>query len=403
MNSTGKVAWSSIKRKRSRALILVASTAITAFIIFSSYFFLHSLHNSVAATEGRLGADLIIVPEGMAKYAGENALSGVVMKQYLDEKKVSSTLAAIPEVQEYAPQLYLETVSTVCCGTEGDFPIVAFEPKDDFTLSSYMVTITDFEKDDVVIGANAGGDRFIYHYDDQYITESVQIFNERFRIKNVLFPTGAATDETIFMRLDRARELIQHNELLTIPEQAVSVIFVNTKKGMEEFVMYQIKQAVDGIDIVLGNQLKAEIKQQLLPVKLLSYFIIALVLVMSLMQIMTLFSAMMMERQKEIGMLRAMGVSKKNTYHLLIMEAAIISVIGAVVGIVASLGLIYDHKTMILMLVQLPLVFPDVLTTLYIGFVTLLITVGMTMIGSLFPIRTVLKVEPYEAIREGEV
>ena len=48
---------------------------------------------------------------------------------------------------------------------------------------------------------------------------------------------------------------------------------------------------------------------------------IAMVILMSSLQVMTMFTALVSERRKEIGMLRAMGATRFSTYRLLLLEA----------------------------------------------------------------------------------
>ncbi|WP_062198965.1 ABC transporter permease [Massilibacterium senegalense] len=410
VRTKGGIAWKSVKRKRSRAILLIISSAITALILFASYFFVVSMQKSVEATKGRFGADLVLVPKGMGAYAGDNAVSGIVTKAYVNEKEVMDALKEIPEIEQVAPQLYLETISAVCCGTGGDYPIVAFDPNNDFILKTYQIRDWDLDKYDVIIGSKAGGENFIYHYDDKKQTEWVVLFNKEFFIENTLFPTGTATDETIFMRMDTARELAKKDDnALDIPDGVVSTVFIDTQDGMEEFVMHQIEDKLPNVDIVQGKGLAQELEKKLFPVQLLSYLMMGLVIVLSMIQVMTLFSAIMSERKKEIGMLRAMGVKKKNVYRLLLTEAGITSVIGSLIGAFLATGIMFDNRGFWLAAMELPLVIPKlksvegVTFSLMLGGGVILVTLIITLLGAFFPIRETIREEPYESIREGEV
>jgi putative ABC transport system permease protein len=401
MKKLSTVAWRNLRRKMSRTVMLAGSAAITAFILFTSYFFVHSMERSIAASSSRLGASLMVVPKGFGGQAGDMIISGMPTQFYMPET-VLDKVRMISEVEAASPQLHLETVSTVCCQTSGDFPVVAYDPKTDFTLKNWTAAQKKIEKYDLIAGAEAGGKNYIYHFDNEYMQEWVTLFGKDFMLKNMIFPTGMGTDKTLFITLDAARELNHKNNKLDFPENSISIILVKTKPGMEEFVKRQIERMNLGVDVVKGSGLQETVKSQIFPVKMMSYMMIGLVLIMSALQVMTIFTALISERQKEIGMLRAMGASRAVTFRLLLMEAGFASVIGAAVGSLLAGAALYDNRILILQLLQLPMLFPDWPTGLLIGAGTTVVTTFIAVFAAFFPIRSTLKLQPYEAIREGE-
>jgi putative ABC transport system permease protein len=402
MKKLSMVAWRNLKRKMSRTVLLSGSAAITAFILFVSYFFVLSMERSIAASPSRLGASLMVVPKGFGGQAGDMIISGTPTTFYMPETIIDK-IHTISEVEAASPQLYLETVSTVCCQTSGDFPVVAYDPKTDFTLKNWTATQKQIGKYDLIAGAEAGGKNYIYHYDNEYMQEWITLFGKDFMLKNMIFPTGMGTDKTLFITLDAAREL-NHNgkNKLHFPEHSVSIILIKTKPGMEEFVKRQIDRMNLNVDVVKGSSLQETVNKQVLPVKMMSYMMIGLVLIMSVLQVMTMFTALISERQKEIGMLRAMGASRAVTFRLLLMEAGFSSVIGATVGSLLAGAALYDNRILILQLLQLPMLFPDWSTGLLIGAGTTIVTTLIAVVAAFFPVRSALKLQPYEAIREGE-
>lgn len=403
MNSLLVVAWRNVKRKWSRSALLAGSAGITALLLFVSYFFIFSMERSMAASSQRLGADLLVVPKGVGDHAGDMILSGKVSAFYMPETVVNQ-IATIPEVLQVAPQLYLKTVSTVCCGTEGNFPVVAFDPKRDFTLKNWVAeTSRKYDKYDVIIGSNAGGGNYLNHYDDEYSVQWVALFGKEFIIRNVLFPTGMGTDDTIFMHLDAARELAGNKNLgLDIPKDKISIALVKTKPGMEGFAKREIERMNPGVDVVKGSGLQEVVNNQIFPLKLFSYLMIAVMIGMSGFQVMTIFSALVNERRKEIGMLRAMGAARRITYRLLLSEAMLAALMGAALGALLGAALLYDNRTLILKIIKLPLVFPDWTSGLVIGLIVILAVILISVLAAFVPVNRILRDQPYESIREGE-
>ncbi len=404
MNSLWIVAWRNIKRKSSRSAWLAGSAAIAALLLFVSYFFVFSMERSLKAGSQRLGADLLVVPKGVGDHAGDMIIAGKVSAFYMPETVVDR-IEQIPEVEQVAPQLYLKTVSTVCCGTEGDFPVVAFDPQRDFTLKNWVAeTSRTYDKYDVVIGSNAGGGNYLYHYDDAYSVQWVTLFGKEFLIRNVLFPTGMGTDDTIFMRLDAARELSGSKDLgLDIPKNQISVVLVKTQPGMDEFVKREIERMNLNVDVAKGSGLQEVVNHQIRPIKLFSYLMITVMIVMSGFQVMTIFSALVNERRKEIGMLRAMGAARVTAYRLLLAEAMLSGMIGSSFGALAGAALLYDNRALILKFITLPLVFPDWTSGLGIGLAVMLAVTGISVLAAFIPVNRILREQPYQSMREGEV
>ncbi|WP_139490248.1 ABC transporter permease [Brevibacillus dissolubilis] len=421
MRNTATIAWRNLKRKPARTVLLMGSAAITAFLLFASYFFLHSMERSVQASGERLGADLYVVPKGYGGQAGEMTISGTATRFYMSEHMLEP-ISRIPEVEHIAPQLYLQTVNTVCCKVEGEFPIVAFDPNRDFTLQAWTTLKKgEFAPNELLIGSEAGGKNYLYHYDYSTIQEKVVLFNHTFLVRNLLFPTGMGTDKTIFMHLDTARRLIRGERLVEmqseeqkhgtvnavgvetpIPDDAISILLIKAKPGTTEFVKRQIERLQLPVDVVKGTGLRDSLKTQLFPVKILSYAIITMMILMSGLQAATMFSAIISERRKEIGMLRAMGASRWTASQLLLTEAGLAGLIGGMVGVTLSYAGLYDNRVLIMQLMKLPLLFPDLLTGLWLGLIIILLTVMIAVVAAWLPIRSALRIEPYEAIREGE-
>lgn len=401
MKKLSTVAWRNLKRKMSRTVLLAGSAAITAFILFTSYFFVFSMERSIAASASRLGASLMVVPKGFGGQAGDMIISGTPTTFYMPAE-ITDKIRTIKEVEAASPQLYLETISTVCCQVSGDFPVVAYDPKTDFTLKNWTAADKQIGTYDLIAGAEAGGKNYIYHLDNEYMQEWVTLFGKDFMLKNMIFPTGMGTDKTLFITLDAARELNHKQNKLDFPPNSISIVLVKTQPEMEEFVKRQIERMNLNVDVVKGSGLQETVNKQVFPVKMMSYMMIGLVLVMSALQVMTMFTALISERQKEIGMLRAMGASRMVTFRLLLMEAGFASVIGAAVGSLAAGAALYDNRILILQVLQLPMLFPNWSTGLLIGLGTTIVTTFIAIVAAFFPVRSALKLQPYEAIREGE-
>lgn len=390
-------AWGNLWRKPLRSALLVTSTAMTASILFLSYFFLMSVDRSLTASEARFGADVMVVPKPYSAVAEQVMISGEVSPFYMPAH-VLDKLRQIPEVRQVSPQLYLATYSGVCCQIEGDFSIVAFDPASDFTLRGYLSGEGKrFKPDSLMIGSEAGGKNAVNHVKYKAYHEQLNLFGHDFEIARVLFPTGTGADKTIFMSLDKARTLD-----VKAPKDSISVALIKTNPGDEEFVKRQIERSIPDVTALTGAKIRDTINRQLKPMRLLSYAMIGVVLIMAALQAMTLFSALVNERMREIGMFRAVGAGKWSVYRLLLMEAALAAIVGGGIGVFLIATTLYDNQTLIIKAFTLPLLFPDLWSTTWLALVAVLLTAGIAMLAAAVPTRQILRRNPYDAIREGE-
>lgn len=395
------LAWRNVRRRTARARLLGSCAALTAGLLFVSYFFLHSLTAGASVIVARLGADVLVVPKGLGPLAADALVAGMPADAYLPDRVVSR-LARLPGVERVAPQLYLKTVSTVCCGTDGDFPVVAFDPQADFTLKPWMAALRDLGPDEVVIGAKAGGDRFLYHYDYGAVQERVLLFGRPFVVRNVLYPTGTGTDQTIFMRLDTARRMAAEGVSgLRVPADAVSVVHVQVKPGQAEAVKRAIEREVAGVDVVLGTALRETVRAHLVPVKALSAAIVAAALAMSVFLTMVAVSGLLHERRKEVAMLRAMGAPRRTTVRLFLLETALVTAVGAAFGALLVGAVLYDTRAFLRELFGLPLLAPSWLSGLAMGVASVVVTVGVSLGAALWTVRRALKNDPHAGLADG--
>jgi putative ABC transport system permease protein len=131
-----------------------------------------------------------------------------------------------------------------------------------------------------------------------------------------------------------------------------SLTFVRLTKGADaDAVQKQIKTAVDRrfptVDTLNQQELKDNQEQQIQQVVALFYVLLALAIVISLLGIITTLALSIHERTRELGMLRAVGMSRRQVRSLVRIESVITALIGAILGTI--LGVIFAA------LVSLPL------------------------------------------------
>ena len=196
-----------IKNKASRSYPMILLTTILCFVIFLSSFLIISLKNGISSLSNRMGADIIVVPEGY-----DSKITGAILRgepnSFFFDKSVAERVSKIDGVEKVSPQLYLATLSAGCCS----FPIqiIGVDLKNDFTVGAWLTSRIGNKLDDneVIAGYNIQGNH----------ESEVKFFNQGFKIKAKLDKTGMGFDETVFMSMEQTRKLAkEYEKVLELP------------------------------------------------------------------------------------------------------------------------------------------------------------------------------------------
>jgi putative ABC transport system permease protein len=120
------------------------------------------------------------------------------------------------------------------------------------------------------------------------------------------------------------------------------------------------------------------------------YVLLALSILVSLFGIVNTLVLTVFERTREIGMLRAVGMTRRQVRRMIRYESVITALIGAAIGIV--LGIVLAA----LLIARVDFIVFDFPTTQVIIFVIAAIVVGI--IAAVFPARRAAKLDPLQAI-----
>ena len=135
-------------------------------------------------------------------------------------------------------------------------------------------------------------------------------------------------------------------------------------------------------------------------VNVVTYVLIAFVavsLIVSCIMIGIITHISVMERTKEIGILRAIGASKRNISQVFNAETLIIGLCSGALGVGISVALTYPINALLLRLIESTSV--TVYLPVQAGVVLVLISVVITMLGGMIPARKAAKKDPVIALR----
>lgn len=335
MLTTKKIALLNINNKSGRSASLVILTAVLALVLFLSSFLIFSLKNGMNSLADRMGADIIVVPEGYDTKVEGAILRGEPNTFFMD-KSILKKIEGIDGVEEATPQLFLATLSAGCCS----FPIqiIGFDAETDFVVTPWLQEQMKLplEKGEVVVGNNVVGD----------VNSNVKFFEQEFKIKGRLQKTGMGFDNTVFLNFDEARRLAkEYEKILEIEDKyddnMISSIMLKIKKGVEST---EVQNAIrreclnDGVFPLLSKSMMNEVSNSALDMINYVYILIALVWILTFIVLSLVYSITIKERKRELATMRILGATKKTLSNIILYEVLIINFIGAVTG--ATLGFV---------------------------------------------------------------
>ncbi len=396
-----KLIWNNIARRRGQALLTIAITALTVFAFVLVLGIFLTMSQGLAQSKERLGADAVVLPRLADTSAYELLFTAQPENIYMAES-VLEQVRCIPGVQQASPQFYSQTLGGDCCSVGGNMRIVGFDPDTDFILKPYFSaqaydTLGD---DQVVFGGSTS----------ELMGTSITILDEQFDIVGTLYPTGTGMDNTIFMNIDKARQITGDSEYADFPEdldpfEVVSVIMVRLEEGADpvEFrdainLDYQIPAKC----LLVGSTISALQNQLGSTVKVLFALWIASLLV-AVLALLGRFNALAKDRKKEVGLMRAIGIQRSQVFASIVGEAEVMALIGGAVGTAAALPCMAPVLGAIQEAFNLPPSLQDVQTIALCGAAGVALALLLGAVASFYPAYKCASMDPQTAIAQGEL
>ncbi len=388
-----------LRRKYIRTVVLLLIVAVVTGTLLSATIFISGMKNALRIGTYRLGADVLVVPAQNEAQAKAALLAGEPTSFYMD-RSVFEKVAKVDGVKKASPQLFLKPSSFTCCYNVDVF-LVAFDPKTDFTISPWLEKnlkkpLTDNE---VITGREV----------PVLVGDTIPFFGTPFTVAGTMEPTGMKFfDQSVFMTMDSAYDMAANSKTkslqpITLDRDKISAVLVQVREGMTpERVAIRIEHDIDGVKAIASDEVISTVRRQLAGLLKGILAISAVLWGLALLMMGFAFYMIVNERQRELGLLRAMGAKKGHVFALIISEAVMISIAGGVIGMAIGAALLLSFKNLILHSLKLPYLLPStgVLIELIAGAVLFSIITGL--LSSLLPAVSASRMEPYEAIRKGE-
>jgi putative ABC transport system permease protein len=384
------LARQNVKRKPFRSLVMVISICFLVALTIFAISFITNVNKSLEKTSNRLGADIIVVPSGARTIAEEFLLESKKKSFYMDMEAVEK-IRSLEEVEKVTYQIYLKTVPGVCCDIQ-EAQVVVFDPESDFIVRPWLEESgIELNKGEYIVGHGS--------YEDLRfgLLEAQTIFGKEFKTGGVLEETGTGMDYSIFIGLEDFEEILKESQ--PVEPGKISVIFVRLKEGYKSHL---VGRKIDGlfpeVDAIPRGEIGEDIKGDLMDINKIFTISIFYSAVFSIFLAWAIFSAIVNERRREIGLMRAMGAKRLHIFKLFISEAAFIGGAGGVLGVVLGNYIVNRMAEDFRLLENLSQAL-DTNTRIMISIFGFLGGIFVCVFGAFFPVIRVGGIEPLEAIK----
>ncbi|MDA8088653.1 MAG: ABC transporter permease [Nitrospiraceae bacterium] len=393
------LAIKNIRRKVIRSILLLLAVTVVTGTIFSATLFIYSMRNALKIGTYRLGADVLVVPDKYESQARAALLAGKPQSFFMD-RSVLDKVKRVEGVKDVSSQLFIKPANLSCCFNVDTF-LVAFDPKTDFTVAPWLANHLGkpLSGNEVIIGRAV----------PVAIGDSIPFYGTSFKVMGTMESTGMNFfDKSVFMTMDAAYNMAEASKVkamepITIGRNQISAVLVKAAEGYSpDRVAIKIENAIPGIKAIASDQVVSTVRKQLSG--LLKGIVAAsfIIWILALLMMGFAFYMIVNERQRELGLMMAMGAKKHHIFGLIINEAVWISLPGGILGLTAGSALIYTFKDLLLESLKLPYLLPPTSTLLELVAGAVVFSVLTGLLASLIPAALASRMEPYEAIRKGE-
>ncbi len=413
-----RILGKSILKRKSRIAIAIISVLIGSSVTTALLTVSFDVSEKVSLEFRKYGANLLIVPHSDTIEVGFPGVEfgSVTEQRYINESDIWKIKSIYwrNNVMGFAPFLYQVVTARseqveqriVLVGTYFNRTIQIqspYAPQDPLTFTTGVQIISpwwhimgDWINDEndttsCMIGATVAeklnlsvNDSFTITYNQQYGSiENTSTYN--LTVVGIVMTDGYE-DNQIFVNLQVAQQITgRPGKLHTIQVSALcNACPVETfAEEIKELIPYvegrSVKQLVHAEMDILGK------------IQNMMFLVTIVALIASALGVMTTMITSVIERQKEIGLMKSVGAENKKIIALFLTEATIIGIIGGIIGYLVGLILAQFIGISVFSLSITP--------RLEVIPIVIGISVGVALLASILPVRRAVRVEPAIVLR----
>ncbi len=378
------IAINNLRRRKTKVFFLVTGLLVGVAAVVALLTTTRILEEDVMHKMDEFGANIIITPrsEGLALTYGGLNLGGLSF----DLKEISQadlekikTIENAANIRIVSPKVFgvFENEGKKALVVGVDFPA-------ELSLKKWweIIGVKPTAENEILVGRDVA-EKF-----KLMVGSDLTIKDRAFKVAGVLASTGSQDDGLVFMSLPVAQQVFNKEGVIGMAEVAALC-----KNCPISDIVSQISRKIPSAKVTAVQQVVEGRMDTLHSFRKFSLGISALVLLVGSMVVFVTMMGSVNERTREIGIFSAIGFRKSHIMRIILLEAAIVSLIAGVIGY--GVGLVITKVLLTFLSDTAPAFSWDPL--LAAGAVFLAVLIGI--LASLYPALTASRMDPSEALR----
>jgi putative ABC transport system permease protein len=318
------LAFKNLLRHKIRSLLTLTGIAASIAVLFSIISFNRGFEKGLSSELEKTGIHFMVVPSGCPHEVASLVLHGAVIPKFLD-------LEAMKKIKE------VNNISIASPILVAQLPNPE-RHRIDLIYGMELSHIKELKPSWEIKGSIPSGDNEIIigyevaRHDNIKIGDilSYPSAGKSFKVTGIINKTGGQDDAFIYMPIKAVQEILQK------PAGATAIgVKVSDAVRITEIVD-ELSENIPGIQIVTMGQVMNSIANLASSAKVLSLSVAIIAIFISAVSVMNSILMAIFERTQEIGMMRAIGASRFDTFRIIIKETIALTTAGGVVGIISA-------------------------------------------------------------------
>jgi len=343
---------------------------VLIFILISSFTF--SVESGLSDSLSDLGGEITIWSQGAPL-----PFFGEIPENY------TNVISQIPYVMNVSPQIaHVSTVESI------DLRVVfGINPSDISVFHTYTMV------EGIMISSNESKSVMGYlfaDYIEKHVGDNITIDGHEVPVVGV-FKTDTWMDNVVIIPISVAQEIFGLSERVTV------IMVTVTDPARIDSVVSEIREAFPNISVSKSQEATSRIAPLMNSISLVSYAFSTIAGVACFFGVSNVMLSGIIERGKEIGILKALGAKGTDVTKMIVYESAILGGFGGILGCSISMTLLIGG-------LLIPITSASVLPVMIVPEIfaySMILSVAISILATLYPVWRAARIRPNEVLKFG--